>query len=233
MTSTSVRWNDRAFTLQNFNDNFLLLRTDDGSSVAKLGQLIFEQNFDFIDEVIVTEVEVCLQLNERFSSAPSDWLATLPLAIDTQAKTYRLPVFFDEYEDWAVVTSTVGLSKSKVIAQLLAVNYSVAMFGFLPGFVYLDGLPTTLHVPRKAVPAKYVTANSIAIGGKYLGVYAIDSPGGWHVIGRVPVSILQLTELPPVPLKLADRIRLVEVEEEEFNALVADNFHLIEYNKLE
>ena len=104
------------------------------------------------------------------------------------------------------------------------------MFGFLPGFIYLDGLDASLHVPRKTIPSKYVKANSIAIGGKYIGLYSIDSPGGWQVIGQTPISILEIPQLPPVEMNLGDRIKLKAIDATEFENILQKKITLKEYN---
>ena len=74
-------------------------------------------------------------------------------------------------------------------------------------------------MPRKANPEKYVAANSLAIGGKYLGLYALDSPGGWNVIGKTPISMLQIPNLPPVAVNLGDKIKLQAISASEYEAL--------------
>ena len=104
------------------------------------------------------------------------------------------------------------------------------MFGFLPGFIYLEGLNPSMHVPRKTIPSKYVKANSIALGGKYVGLYSIDSPGGWHVVGQIPISILKFTQLPPVEMNLGDKIVLHPIDQIEFEIILQKQISLKEYN---
>ena len=104
------------------------------------------------------------------------------------------------------------------------------MFGFLPGYIYFDGLEKSLQVPRKAIPAKYVESNSIAIGGKYLGLYSIESPGGWFVIGRTPIPILEIPKLPPVALNLKDEIILHPILQLEYEQLLKKKISLKQYN---
>ncbi|MGB1121521.1 MAG: carboxyltransferase domain-containing protein, partial [Saprospiraceae bacterium] len=169
---------------------------------------IFEQNFDFVTEVIITEKEVCVQLNDLFEVEKLDLFHNLQFTKKGTSKTYELPVYFTNHEDWKRVEAVTGFSKKAIIEKLVSTEFSIAMFGFLPGFLYLDGLDESLHVPRKAVPSKYVEANSIAIGGQYLGLYSVESPGGWNVIGKVDVSILDLSSIPPVKMNLGDKIKL-------------------------
>lgn len=230
MTSRSLHLHNSEFKVQNFNNDFLLIHATEEGTLSTLGKLIYEKKFNFIDEVIVTEREICLKLNAFFDDSKTDLFTSLQPTSHQPTKTYRLPIYFSDHEDWQGVSTATGLSKEEIIHQLLATDFTVAMFGFLPGFIYLDGLPKALHVPRKSVPAKYVKANSVAIGGKYLGLYALDSPGGWHVIGQVPVSILQIPQLPPLPLNLEDQIKCVQITSEEFTQINAQQLNLIAYN---
>lgn len=192
--------------IQNYNNDFLIIKSDDELQV--LGKAIFEQKFDFVTEVILTEKEICVQLNRHFTAAKLELLHQLQFRKQSIEKIYELPVFFTENEDWKRVEAVTGFSKKVIIEQLISTEFSIAMFGFLPGFLYLDGLDDSLHVPRKTVPSKYVEANSIAIGGRYLGLYSVESPGGWNVIGKVDTSILDLSTIPPVKMNLGDKIKL-------------------------
>ncbi len=221
---------DSIFEIQNFNDDFLLIRSKSISDLAVFGKTIFERKFDFIDEVIVTEFEVCIKLNHLFSPLDITKLKELRLHEIKNKRTYVIPVHFCDHRDWEAIELYTGLQKPQIISKLLATTYSVAMFGFLPGFTYLNGLDKVLQVPRKDTPAKYVEANSLAIGGKYLGLYAIDSPGGWHVIGKIPISVLQMHSLPPVQFNPGDRIELKEIDLNEFNLIKSKNNTLREYN---
>lgn len=192
--------------IKNYNNDFLIIKSN--NQLQQIGKAIFEQNFDFVTEVIVTEKEVCVQLNDLFEVEKLDLFHNLQFTKKGTSKTYELPVYFTNHEDWKRVEAVTGFSKKAIIEKLVSTEFSIAMFGFLPGFLYLDGLDESLHVPRKAVPSKYVEANSIAIGGQYLGLYSVESPGGWNVIGKVEVSILDLSSIPPVKMNLGDKIKL-------------------------
>lgn len=228
--STFLRLANTQFRIRNFNNHFLLLRAENGVEVGKIGKAIFEKQFSFIDEVIVTEVEICLKLNDRFSYPKIGLLARINIETVDHQKEYKIPVYFEEHEDWQIVESTTGFSKDHVISKLTQQKFSLAMFGFLPGFLYLNDLDPSLHVPRKTVPSKYVEANSLAIGGKYLGIYGLDSPGGWNVIGKLPLSLLQIPELPPVPLNLGDQLQFESISQQEYDALLNSSSSLKSYN---
>lgn len=216
--------------IKNFYNDFLILKSENQAYLAAVGKAIFDKKLDFVDEVIVTEVEICLKLNQNFQESKIELLQNLELGKKSERRNYQLPVYFSEHEDWENVASVTGFSKTKIIEKLVAAELSIAMFGFLPGFLYLSGLDPSLQVPRKNIPSKYVKANSIALGGKYVGCYSVDSPGGWQVIGQTPVSILKKSQLPPVDINLGDQITLHPIDQMEYENLLKKNISLKEYN---
>lgn len=216
--------------IHNYNNDFLIITSVDPQLLAAAGKSIFEQQFHFVDEVIVAEVEVCVKLNQSFDESHLDLINQSSQVQTVVGQTYNLPIHFGDTEDWSAIETHVGLSKEAIISKVIDTELSVAMFGFLPGFVYLKGLDASLHVPRKTVPSKYVKANSLAIGGKYMGIYSIDSPSGWHVIGQVPLSILNLESLPPLDFNIGDTIRLVTIDQQEFDQMVAKGISFKSYN---
>lgn len=210
---------DSQLEIKNYNDDFLLIKSNIETFLSPFGKAIYERKFAFVRQVIVTEKEICLQLNSNFRKSDIDQLLSLTQTSISVSENFKLPVYFDKNEDWKEVIKVTNLDKNEIIKQLTKQVFPVAMFGFLPGFVYLNGLDKSLHVPRKKVPAKYVEAGSIAIGGKYLGLYGLDSPGGWHVIGKMPLSLLQIPNLPPLKINLGDTVTLYSVDENEFKKL--------------
>lgn len=216
--------------IKNYNDDFLILKSKDQTYLAEIGKSIFYQKFDFVDEVIVTPNEVCVKLNYQFEESKVELLRKIEEKEITRLSTYRLPIYFSDHEDWEMVKSITGFSKKVIIKKIVATKLSISMFGFLPGFIYLEGLDPSLHVPRKTIPSKYVKANSLALGGKYVGLYSIDSPGGWHVIGQIPISILEIPQLPPVEMNVGDHIILHPINQFEFDNILQKRISLKEYN---
>lgn len=141
-------------------------------------------------------------------------------AVDTQ-KTVRgaarppvvIPVCYGgEFgPDLANVADAHKTTPEAIIAAHTDGDYTVAMLGFLPGFPYLDGLPRSLHTPRRATPRTAVPVGSVAIGGSSTGIYPCTSPGGWHLIGRTPRALFEPTRQPPALLQPADRVRFVAI----------------------
>lgn len=99
--------------------------------------------------------------------------------------TLNLKATIKSTEDLKLILNSNQLSLDDFINQLITASFKLDMFGFIPGFMYLDGLPKELHMPRKSSPAYNCPANSLAIGGQYLGVYKYPSPAGWFIIGQI------------------------------------------------
>jgi len=145
-------------------------------------------------------------------------------------KTWKLPVCFDGELDWDLVTKQSNLSKREYIERILTGEYTLAMLGFLPGFLYINGLATELHVARKSSPSKYVKAGSIAVGGPYIGIYDIDSPGGWNVIGIVPLKMANYRQLPIVPIHQSDKLVFEQISKKQYEEIFALQINLDQYN---
>jgi KipI family sensor histidine kinase inhibitor len=100
-----------------------------------------------------------------------------------------------------------GVSMAEVIRLHSATVYTVYMMGFTPGFAYLGKLPEALHVPRLSVPRSRVPAGAVAIAGAQTGVYPVDSPGGWRLIGHTRLALFDPRRDPPFLLAPGDTVR--------------------------
>lgn len=159
---------------------------------------------------IVSYDTLCAALRQRLrlqDSAPS-----LP------KRVVELPVcyggeFGPDLEDAA---RHCGLSAAEMIQKHTEPFYHVYFLGFLPGFAYLGGLPPTLAVPRRSVPRLAVPAGAVGIAGEQTGIYPLQTPGGWQVIGRTPHKLYDPRREPPSLLALGDAIRFVSVSPGQF-----------------
>ncbi|MEM6822287.1 MAG: allophanate hydrolase subunit 1 [Verrucomicrobiota bacterium] len=87
-------------------------------------------------------------------------------------------------EDLEALAREKGLSTQEIIRLHAETSYTVLLLGFSPGFPYLGPLSNILHTPRKDSPRKRIRPGSVAIGGPHTGIYTVESPGGWHIIGH-------------------------------------------------
>ena len=139
------------------------------------------------------------------------------------ARTVRVPtVYGGEYgPDLVDVAAHNGITPAEVIAVHTAGTYLIYMLGFTPGFAYLGGLPERIACPRLANPRERIPAGSVGIAGSQTGIYPIDSPGGWRLIGRTPLRLYDPTMDPPVLLQAGDHLQFFSINEAEFDAIAA------------
>ena len=104
-----------------------------------------------------------------------------------------------------------GLSRQEIIELHSGTDYKIYMLGFLPGFVYLGGLDKRLEVPRLDTPRVKIGKGAVGIGGDQTGIYPMDSPGGWRLIGGTPVDLYDPHREDPVLFKAGEYIRFVPI----------------------
>lgn len=108
------------------------------------------------------------------------------------------------------------LAVGEVIAIHSGVFYLVYMLGFTPGFPYLGGMPGRIAAPRLSTPRGKVPAGSVGIAGDQTGVYPIESPGGWRLVGRTPVRLFDPHADEPFLVFAGDHVRFLPIGEEEY-----------------
>lgn len=133
----------------------------------------------------------------------------------------ELPVCYggDLGPDLEFVASSHNMSVEEVIKIHSELDYLIYMIGFTPGFPFLGGLSELLHTPRLDSPRKKVVAGSVGIANDQTGVYPVDSPGGWQLIGRVPIKLFNPDAEKPFLLSSGDILKFKPISEAEFVAL--------------
>lgn len=133
-------------------------------------------------------------------------------------KVFEIPVCYGgEFgPDIENIAEHAGLSVEEVIEIHSSRDYLIYMLGFLPGFTYLGGLDERIHTPRLANPRVKINAGSVGIGGSQTGIYPLDSPGGWQLMGMTPVKTYDPDRETPILVEAGDYIRFVPVSEEEY-----------------
>lgn len=131
---------------------------------------------------------------------------------------WKIPVCYDiEFGiDLEEISITTKLSIAEIIRLHTESIYQVYFIGFLPGFLYLGGLDSSIHIDRKATPRLNIAKGSVAIGGSQTGVYPMDSPGGWNIIGRTPISFFNTQYEEPCFAKSGDKIQFYSIHKQEF-----------------
>lgn len=149
-----------------------------------------------------------------------------PVTPDAAAGGYlwHLPCCHDadlgpDLDDLARAT---GQSVAMIIAAHSAATLTVFALGFLPGLPFLGELPDSFARPRRTDPRKQVPAGSVAIANRMCVIYPWASPGGWHILGRCPVPLFDITRPVPALLAPGDRVRFVAVGRAEFDGVAAE-----------
>ena len=138
-----------------------------------------------------------------------------------RGRTVRIPVCYGGADgpDLNDVASMLGLTPMEVIQRHAAASYRVSFLGFLAGFPYLTGLPRSLAVSRLATPRTRVPAGSVAIAERQAGIYPVESPGGWRILGRTTVPLFDPSCEPSSLLRPGDRVRFYPVAAHEQAAI--------------
>ena len=140
------------------------------------------------------------------TSAAANTAATLPRSADVE-----LPVTYggEAGPDLNDVASFAGLSPRQVIERHAAGEYRVYMLGFLPGFPYMAAVPPEIAMPRRATPRLRVARGSVGIAGRQTGIYPMDSPGGWQIVGRTGQTLFDPSRSPTTLLSPGDRVSFI------------------------
>ena len=133
-------------------------------------------------------------------------------------KVWEIPVVYGGTygPDLGAIAEHAGISEEEVIKIHSSKDYLIYMLGFLPGFTYLGGLDEKIHTPRLASPRVRIPAGSVGIGGSQTGIYPMDSPGGWRLMGMTPVKTYDPDRETPILVEAGDYIRFVPVTEEKY-----------------
>lgn len=109
-----------------------------------------------------------------------------------------------------------NLTVEEVIRIHTSVEYLIYMLGFTPGFPYLGGMDKRIATPRLSSPRTKIPAGSVGIAGEQTGVYPMQSPGGWQLIGRTPLELYNPEKENPILLKSGNYIVFKSIDEEEY-----------------
>jgi inhibitor of KinA len=136
-----------------------------------------------------------------------------------EPKLTRIPVVYGGAygPDLEPVARYHHSSPEEIIRLHCSTSYLVYLIGFMPGFPYMGELPEGLVTPRLKTPRLSVPTGSVAIAQKQTGVYPMESPGGWQILGKTPVKMFDPRKTPPSYLQMGDRVQFYSISEKEFN----------------
>lgn len=138
-----------------------------------------------------------------------------------EVRLVEIPTLYGkEYgPDIEFVAENANLSVDEVIKIHSGTDYLVYMMGFMPGFTYLGGLDERIATPRLKSPRLKIEAGSVGIAANQTGMYPLESPGGWQLIGRTPLKLYDDTKEPPVFIQAGDYIRYIPIDEKKYKKI--------------
>lgn len=133
----------------------------------------------------------------------------------------EIPVCYDdEYgEDLVNVANHNNLTNEEVVNIHTKRKYLIYMLGFTPGFAYLGGMDERIATPRLSKPRIKINAGSVGIAGAQTGIYPVDSPGGWQIIGRTPLKLFNKQKENPILLEAGNYIKFIKISKQEYEKI--------------
>ena len=132
---------------------------------------------------------------------------------------WRLPVCYDL--EFGIDLQELSERLKKTIEEIIKLHtensYTLYGIGFLPGFMYLGGLPEELEVPRRSQPRAKVSKGAVGLAGKQTGIYPQESPGGWNIIGNCSVPMFYPEKNEPCFISVGDKVQFYQIERAEYN----------------
>ncbi|QGG48533.1 5-oxoprolinase subunit PxpB [Heliorestis convoluta] len=193
--------------------------------VQKAAEKIRKENPPWLIEAVPTFSSLalyydCLQFDgEEVKKIIAKQLKNLTETQKKEKKEWEIPVCYGgSYGlDLENLSREKKLTKDEIIKLHTQKQYIVYMLGFIPGFCYLGDVDERIASPRLATPRKAVPAGSVGIAGQQTGIYPVEAPGGWQIIGRTPIKMYNPEDGEPVFVQAGDYIKFRAIAEEEFN----------------
>ncbi len=137
-----------------------------------------------------------------------------------EPKIIEIPVCFDKEfaPDLDFIAAEANLTNQDVIEIFTGKIYRVFMLGFLPGFSYMGVVDKIIATPRKQTPRVKVAAGSVGIADRQTGIYSLDSPGGWQIVGRTPLRLFTPENRKPTFLSAGDSVKFYKIDKRDFAA---------------
>jgi len=155
---------------------------------------------------------------EKVTAAVKEGVAALTQDSERAGSLVVLPVYYSPEVglDLVSLAQAKGLTTQALIAIHQQREYRVYAIGFAPGFAYLGDVDERIAAPRLATPRQHVPRGAVAIAERQTAVYPAQSPGGWNIIGRCPLTMFDPTAAPPMPVQVGDRVQFEAISRAQF-----------------
>ncbi len=205
-------------------DSIIIIQDLKSLKSSSLSVYIEKLNLTEIEDIISLKSSLGIIFNpykitsERLIKKIQNIISDKNLNIKKKSKTWKIPICYDK--DFAIdfkeISSISKLDLEQLKKKHFNKTYEVDLIGFLPGFLYLGDLDKSLRFPRKKNPRTSIPEGSVGIAGNQTGIYNIESPGGWNIIGRTPLKLFNKSKNPPININQGDRVIFQEITKEDF-----------------
>jgi inhibitor of KinA len=206
-------------------DQAVLAYLPDETAALVFARAVRLANFFWVVDVVPAYTSVAVYFNQERIDFPSvsrelqGILEGLSSEVAPEGCVHRIPCCYEMGLDLERVAGHAGLKVEEVIRLHTATTYTVYAIGFCPGFPYLGSLPSELcGVPRLASPRLRVEPGSVGLTGRQTGIYPEARPGGWNILGRTPLELVNLKD-NYFPLRAGDRVQFERIDDKEFRRL--------------
>src|SRR5262245_14914335 len=207
------------------SDNAVLLCLDDEAAALRLAAMVRRKGFPWLVDVVqaYTSVAVYFALDqteyERVAVELGSLEGELTDGVALESRRVEIPCCYEHALDLSRIAQHTGLSSDEVVRLHAETVYTVYAIGFCPGFPYLGYLPSALSgVPRLETPRVRLEGGSVGLTGRQTGIYTEPRPGGWNIIGRTPLELVNVAD-GYFPLRTGDRVQFTRIDEREFRRL--------------
>jgi KipI family sensor histidine kinase inhibitor len=216
-----------------FNEESILIQWNDKVDINLIDSIISYKNLieQELSEILIECVQSINSMMVIYNSNKINSedlintlenLYSLDLKVgETEKKIWKIPVCYDlsfgiDLED---LSTSNSISIDEIIKLHNSLTYNVLSIGFLPGFLYLGMNDKKLYCERKDKPKLNIKSGSVGIARDQTGIYPQDSPGGWRIIGRSPISFFNVDDKSPCFAKPGDKIKFQNISLSEFNQI--------------
>tara|TARA_R110002072_G_scaffold193809_7_gene351015 strand:- start:13891 stop:14616 length:726 start_codon:yes stop_codon:yes gene_type:complete len=209
--------------IKDFGEQALLLEWNNEISLTIHKEIMrYKHTIDsrfqsIVIETVPTYASLAIYLNksankEAFISELNSGLL-LSEIIQKSQRIIHIPVCYEIEYGWDLpeMAHKLNIPIDEIISRHIDQEYPVYFLGFLPGFPYLGGLDPKIAFQRKATPRKQVDKGSVGIAGSQTGIYTMDSPGGWNIIGRSPLNFFDVSQENPCLLVPGDLVKFYKI----------------------
>lgn len=217
---------DKALTVEYGNE----ISEDISSKVRSMMVALELNKIEGVIEIVPTYRSLMIHYNS-LTIKYDDLVSKLKL-LESKLKDISLPepevieiptLYGGEYgPDIGNVAQHNGITVEQVIKIHSSKEYLIYMLGFTPGFPYLGGMDEKIATPRLKAPRTKISKGSVGIAASQTGIYPIDSPGGWQLIGKTPVKLYEPNREVPILLKAGNYIKFIPISEEQYKTIKKD-----------